>query len=904
MLLTNLNRLFRYLVACACLFGAAGEAMAQALVPFTCDVVFYQIRNKNAGAANAQSLIVKFAAVNPTVTPTAVYTATQSVTINAIGYNPVDNFMYGILFTGTAGNPSLYRIGQDGYALVGPIAQVAGGLSLATFLSTAGAFDAAGRYYFSGQVPDWSPPAVFRVDAIPPSGTVNVSHQYRLSPTFAVNPGDFDFNGAGGPDGLLLAATGTTLFRVNLTPSPSTPSDGTASLTTLTLPSSVGAVGSAFWDAATAKFYVFDNALSAFNEVVGAESSLAPSVVGTSVPAYNSAPLFPPAYSPTDGSSCPISGTRRADLAVTKSDGVGTVTNGAVTAYTITVKNNGPYPANYSVVRDPAAPGLQKLSVTCSAPGGPPSAVCPPTLSTATLEAGVSVTTFPPGSTLVFTVNALVTGLVGTTVTNTVTASVALDTTDTVASNNTAVDADRVVGNVSRVVSAPAICPANTLETLTNRIANATFNLAASFSSDFTVGANNTYQVANSVTRQVGTQAYGAPLGPNAIVQYGFPGDATRSVAGSPNWLLANGKTAAGTPRVWYQAVTGLTVGATYEFMVYVSNATLAGSGSPTVPSFRMDVQTTTLVTSTRQVALSGPIVNESVGIGTDTWTLVQGTFTAQATAATVSIASLSLASAEPGGGDVLALAQATLRECRPAANVRVSKTNGTNTVSSFGTTSYTVTVTNPSIVVASNTLIVDPAATGLIKTSITCVASAGAVCPAALTVLAFEGVGLVIPTIGAGGQSVTFRVNVNVTGLPGTTATNTVNVSSNDYADADLSDNAASDADAVIGRVNFQVTKDNAATTLVAGSTTSYTITVANFGPSSLPSGVLTDTPQGLSCTAVTCTLAIGAATCPAPGVTTIVALTGAGITLPTIGAPASLVFRVDCNVIATGFN
>jgi hypothetical protein len=75
-----------------CLFFSPIYAAAQAGAPFTCDVVFYQMRNNGT-----QSLLVKFASVSSTVTPTAATPAINpTIAINSIGYNPVDNYIYGI----------------------------------------------------------------------------------------------------------------------------------------------------------------------------------------------------------------------------------------------------------------------------------------------------------------------------------------------------------------------------------------------------------------------------------------------------------------------------------------------------------------------------------------------------------------------------------------------------------------------------------------------------------------------------------------------------------------------------------------------------------------------------------------------------------------------------------------
>jgi trimeric autotransporter adhesin len=129
------------------------------------------------------------------------------------------------------------------------------------------------------------------------------------------------------------------------------------------------------------------------------------------------------------------------------------------------------------------------------------------------------------------------------------------------------------------------------------------------------------------------------------------------------------------------------------------------------------------------------------------------------------------------------------------------------------------------------------------------------------------------------------------------------VTISGIGYTDADPSNNSAQDSDPIVGVANLSITKSNGGTTITTGSTTSYTVTVANGGPAVVTNAVLLDpTAFGLSCTAVTCTSVIGAATCPTAAATTIGALQVGGITLPSMGVPSSIIFRVDCSVTATG--
>ena len=100
----------------------------------------------------------------------------------------------------------------------------------------------------------------------------------------------------------------------------------------------------------------------------------------------------------------------------------------------------------------------------------------------------------------------------------------------------------------------------------------------------------------------------------------------------------------------------------------------------------------------------------------------------------------------------------------------------------------------------------------------------------------------------------------------------------------------------------DLRVTKTNGTATLVAGSTTSYTVTVANFGPNSAPGTVIKDPAvTGLNCTSVTCAVTAGTASCPTPLSMAVLQSTGLSIT-PTFNASSTLTFVVTCGVTATG--
>lgn len=237
-------------------------------------------------------------------------------------------------------------------------------------------------------------------------------------------------------------------------------------------------------------------------------------------------------------------------------------------------------------------------------------------------------------------------------------------------------------------------------------------------------------------------------------------------------------------------------------------------------------------------------------------------------------------------------------------ADLAVTKTDNQTSVLQNSSTTYTIVVTNSGPEPAVSTTVVDPAVTGMTKTSVTCSASAGTACPATVTTAALESPGLVI-TSSSVGSTLTLTVVATVTASSGT-LTNTVSVIP--YAtviDPVPGNNTAADADRVIGLVNVTIGKTNGQNTVVAGSTTSYTLTIANLGPADASGSVLRDpVVTGLNCTVVTCNGVTGAAVCPAAGNVTLANLQsppGSGITLTSLPASSSLTFSVSCGVIAT---
>lgn len=123
-------------------------------------------------------------------------------------------------------------------------------------------------------------------------------------------------------------------------------------------------------------------------------------------------------------------------------------------------------------------------------------------------------------------------------------------------------------------------------------------------------------------------------------------------------------------------------------------------------------------------------------------------------------------------------------------------------------------------------------------------------------------------------------------------------------YADSDGSNDTSAATTSLLCNANLAVSKTNGTDSVLAGSTTTYTVTFVNNGPSSADGAVLSDQPgPGLdSCTVLSCTATGGnpvAASCPA---TPASLLSPQGLTASAFPAASALSFQVRCTVAATG--
>ena len=272
---------------------------------------------------------------------------------------------------------------------------------------------------------------------------------------------------------------------------------------------------------------------------------------------------------------------------------------------------------------------------------------------------------------------------------------------------------------------------------------------------------------------------------------------------------------------------------------------------------------------------------------------------------------------------------------CFPALTVSKSTTTPTRTLPTDATATYVVGVRNAAGVGAALGVAVQdvlPAPFTLAGSTAVAQLAGGSLGPAPSTASGTSTVTLSTPGGGTGtayfippGGGVTLTFQVNLNGAAPGTYQNPADVRYSDptraVAGGTVSPGAAYAGGGTAGGSNYasasstqedvsitaltllSVTKTNGVGTVTAGSTTSYTITVANEGTVDTPNAVLSDpVVTGLNCTALSCSVASGAAVCPVAPALSLANLQGSGVVISTLPAGSSLQFHVTCTVTATG--
>ena len=588
--------------------------------------------------------------------------------------------------------------------------------------------------------------------------------------------------------------------------------------------------------------------------------------------------------------------TRRADLAITKTDGATTATPGGTATYTIVASNGGLSDVVGATVADALPAGATSMSWTCLAGGA---SNCSASGSGAISESVDIVA----GSSVTFTVVVSISSTATGNLTNTASITEPPGVTDPTPGNNTASDTDVLqpivdisVTNTDGVVT--AVPGATTTYTIV--VSNAGPSAAPGTVVDIPTPAGGTITgwtcVGGSGTcgsgSGSGTVASTADLPAGGSVTY----TVTVAIDEGATGTITTIATATASPGIDDSDLTNNTA-SDIDTLTPVSDLSITktdGAASAT-PG--------TAITYTIVVSNSGPstVVGAPVidalpaALGSVTWTcsatvgsactdptgagdiassvdllsggsatyIVDAVISPSATGTLDNTAVVGLPSGvtDPDAADRSATDSDTLA---PVVDLSITKTDGLTAVPPLSSTSYTIVVSNSGPSTATDAIVSDPIPASLVGAAWTCTDAAGGTCDVA------AGSGDVTATVDlAPGGSVTFTVVATVAASATGTISNTATVApAAGTTETDGADNSATDTTAVSLVADLAVTKTDGLTNVSSGGNSTYTIVVTNSGPSDVVGASFADViPTGLAGVTWTCTSEPGSACGAASG-------------------------------------
>jgi uncharacterized repeat protein (TIGR01451 family) len=633
-------------------------------------------------------------------------------------------------------------------------------------------------------------------------------------------------------------------------------------------------------------------------------ASIDPTATGTVVNTATVTPPGGPATSATDTNVL----TPQADLSVTKDDGQTNVVPGTAVTYTITVRNSGPSTVNAVTLTDrlPAAL-LNPMFGTPSAGSYDSSTGLWSGLS---LGSGQSVTI-----TLTGTVDPAATGAL----TNSATVAPPSGVTDTNPGNNTDTDTDTLtpeadlsITKTDRVTSVvpgtsttytivvsnsgpSAVAGAGVSDPLLAGTTGGTWAFASATGGGAVTGptsgngplASNVDLPVNgsvtfTLTVQIDPSATGtlhnrATITPPIGVTDTNPANntATDSDTLTPESDLSITKT---------NGVTSVVPGMSTTYTIVVTNA---GPSTAVDQAVTDNFPAAITAVNWRAMASPGSSVAAASGSGdiSTTVTLLPGgtvTFTAAAQispSATGTLSNTATVAVPPGDNtpdDNTATAVNTLT---PESDLSITKTNGVTSVVPGTSTTYTIVVSNAGPSTAVDQAVTDDFPAAITAVNWTAVASAGS------SVAAASGTGDIATTVTLlSGGTVTFTAAAQISPSATGTLSNTATVAV-PPGDNTPDDNTATAVNKLTPESDLSITKTNGVTSVVPGTSTTYTIVVSNAGPSTAVDQAVTDDfPSAITAVDWTAVASPGSSVAVASGTgniaTTVTLLPGGTVT------------------------
>ncbi|WP_395682014.1 hypothetical protein, partial [Dokdonella sp.] len=608
-----------------------------------------------------------------------------------------------------------------------------------------------------------------------------------------------------------------------------------------------------------------------------------------------------------------------ADLSITKTDGSATATPGAPITYTITASNAGPSNAIGATVADTLPVTISGATWTCTGTGG---GTCPAS-GNGNINATVNL---PSGGSVTFVVTGTISAGATGTLSNTATIAAPAGVTDPVPGNNSATDTDTLSPSadllitksdgattatpgsaITYTITASNAGPSNATgatvaDTLPATISGATWTCigagggtcpaSGSGNINATVnlpsGGSVTFTVSGTISASAtGTLSNTATVTAPAGVTDPTPADnsATDTDTLTPNADLSITKTdgvASATPgnAVTYTITvsnagpsdaTGATVADTLPATITGATWTCVGAGGGTCP------------------ASGSGNINATVNLpsGASVTFIVSGTLSTSASGTLSNTATVATPAGvtDPVPGNNSATDTDTLSA---TADIEVQK-SGPASMTAAAAVTYTVTVTNHGPSNADGTAFSDPVPAGITAVTASCGTPTGGASCGAVNV-AGNAVTSTITTLPANG-SVTFTIGGTAPADP-TSLTNTASANApSGVTDPVPANNSDSVTTSVGASADLSITKSGPAT-VASGATISYTLLIANAGPSAANGATYADAvPAAITSVTATCGTPTGGAACAAP---TVVGNAVSG-DVPTLPAGGSVTITIS---------
>jgi LPXTG-site transpeptidase (sortase) family protein len=630
------------------------------------------------------------------------------------------------------------------------------------------------------------------------------------------------------------------------------------------------------------------------------EITVTANVTATSGSVTNTANVTPPAGTtdPTPGNNT-VSDTDTinsvADLSITKTDGSAIYVPGVGVTYTVTVTNGGPSDVIGATVADTKPTQITTWAWACASQTGGATGCTPAASSSSDFSDSVDI---PSGGSIVYTVTANIAPAATGNLVNTATVSVPAGTTDPTPGNNSATDtdtpnpqADLSVTKTDGVVTytpggtttytivvsnaGPSdVIGATFTDTFPAAITNASWTCAGSGGGtctasgtgdindnvDIPVGGSVTYTITATIRASAtGTLVNTATITPPVGTTDPNPGNNSATDTDTPNLQadLSVTKT---------DGVTTYTPGGNTTYTIIVSNSgPSAVIGATFIDTFPVEITSASWTCvggggGTCTASGTGNI-NDSLDLpvgGSVTYT-VTATINASATGNLTNTATITppVGTTDPTPGNNTATDTDT---SNAAADLSVTKTDGSTIYTAGTPITYTITVSNVGGISAAGT-VTDTFPASLTSITWSCAGTGGATCGS-------SGSGDINDNVSIpAGESVTYTVNATVISNTTGNLINTATATLSSGIDPTPGDNSSTDTDTPNPQADLSVTKTDGVATYTPGGTTTYTIVVSNAGPSAVTAGTFTDTfPAAITSASWTCA-GSGGGTCTASG-------------------------------------